>query len=74
MNKTLKIGLVLLGTGIFINIFQRIVGPPILQIPLGDPAKMPLLIMLGICLVGSPLLMLAGGITCLVGAIRKGKQ
>jgi len=69
MNKTLKVGLVLFGTGVLLNILVRLVGPSIVYSRL-DSANFVELVALGIGMILSVVLILAGAVTCLVGALK----
>jgi hypothetical protein len=70
MNKTIKSGLIVLAVGIALNIISRLIWPPISQIPLGDPAKMPLLYVVGACVILSPLLLVIGAVLTVLGGLK----
>ena len=67
MNKTIKIGIAVGGTGIFVNILERVIWPSISALPIDSPAKIPLLVILGAMVILSPISILIGIVVSLVG-------
>ena len=73
MNKTLRVGLILLVIGIALRVFSELFWPVARAIPLGSAAQLPALSLLMVCIIASPFLILGGIITALVGAVKGNK-
>ncbi len=69
MNTSLKVGIALLATSLVLRVGEELVWPSISRIPFDSPAKLPLLTIRGLCVFLVPVLMLAGVVMAIVGAV-----
>ncbi len=69
MNRTLKIGLVLLITGLLLNFLTRLISPSIVAARL-DTANTVQLLALAFGIILSIILILAGLVTCFIGLVK----
>ena len=69
MDKTLKIGIALLVTGVLLNLLARLMGPSIVAARL-DTTNTVQLLALALGIILSIIFILAGIVTCIIGIVK----